>query len=263
MSRPVHALSVVDNLLVRSAGPADAPTLVLLHGLADSGAMFVPLFDTPLAERYRLVAIDMPGFGASPARADVATIGEHARALTTLLEQLVPAGERYGIVAHSIAAMVVTDAAQSLGDAMAGLFSIEGNLTLADAYFSGRAATYDDPRRFQADFVDYLWGAGRDHPILRRYYASVIRADAHATWAIARDAFTRSATSPPGEAFRAVRQPKRYYWGTGNTPEETKAWLADSGIDHEAYHDASHWPTIDAAEATAGAIGRFFDGVLA
>jgi pimeloyl-ACP methyl ester carboxylesterase len=51
-------------LFYREAGPKDAPTLLLLHGLPSSSRMFEPLF-ARLADRYRLVAPDYPGFGHS------------------------------------------------------------------------------------------------------------------------------------------------------------------------------------------------------
>src|ERR1700674_3831478 len=56
----------VDGLSVfyREAGPKDAPTLLLLHGLPSSSRMFEPLF-ARLSDRYHLVAPDYPGFGHS------------------------------------------------------------------------------------------------------------------------------------------------------------------------------------------------------
>lgn len=56
----------VDGLSIfyREAGPKDAPTLLLLHGLPSSSRMFEPLF-VLLSDRYHLVAPDYPGFGHS------------------------------------------------------------------------------------------------------------------------------------------------------------------------------------------------------
>jgi pimeloyl-ACP methyl ester carboxylesterase len=48
----------------REAGPNDAPTLLLLHGLPSSSRMFEPLF-VRLSDRYHLAAPDYPGFGHS------------------------------------------------------------------------------------------------------------------------------------------------------------------------------------------------------
>ncbi|MGA9566625.1 MAG: alpha/beta hydrolase [Candidatus Korobacteraceae bacterium] len=52
------------SIFYREAGPEDAPTLLLLHGLPSSSRMFEPLFSR-LSDRYHLVAPDYPGFGHS------------------------------------------------------------------------------------------------------------------------------------------------------------------------------------------------------
>ena len=56
----------VDGLSIfyREAGPKDAPTILLLHGLPSSSRMFESLF-ARLSDRYHLVAPDYPGFGHS------------------------------------------------------------------------------------------------------------------------------------------------------------------------------------------------------
>ncbi|HWZ72123.1 MAG TPA: alpha/beta hydrolase [Casimicrobiaceae bacterium] len=52
------------SIFYREAGPKDAPTVLLLHGLPSSSRMFEPLFSR-LSNRYHLVAPDYPGFGHS------------------------------------------------------------------------------------------------------------------------------------------------------------------------------------------------------
>ncbi len=56
----------VDGLSIfyREAGPKDAPTILLLHGLPSSSRMFEPLF-ARLSDHYHLLAPDYPGFGHS------------------------------------------------------------------------------------------------------------------------------------------------------------------------------------------------------
>src|SRR5688572_12028373 len=53
-------------IFYREAGPADAPTLVLLHGFPSSSHMFRNLIPA-LSERYHIIAPDYPGFGLSEA----------------------------------------------------------------------------------------------------------------------------------------------------------------------------------------------------
>jgi pimeloyl-ACP methyl ester carboxylesterase len=51
-------------IFYREAGPADAPKLLLLHGFPSAGHMFRDLIP-PLADRFHMVAPDLPGFGQS------------------------------------------------------------------------------------------------------------------------------------------------------------------------------------------------------
>ena len=48
----------------REAGPKDAPTILLLHGFPTAGHMFRDLIPQ-LADRFHLVAPDLPAFGQS------------------------------------------------------------------------------------------------------------------------------------------------------------------------------------------------------
>jgi pimeloyl-ACP methyl ester carboxylesterase len=50
----------------REAGPVDAPVVLLLHGFPTASHMFRDLMPL-LADRYRLIAPDLPGFGQTKA----------------------------------------------------------------------------------------------------------------------------------------------------------------------------------------------------
>jgi len=55
-----------NQIFYREAGPKDAPAVLLLHGFPTSSHMFRNLIPA-LADRYRVVAPDLPGFGFSDA----------------------------------------------------------------------------------------------------------------------------------------------------------------------------------------------------
>lgn len=55
-----------NNVFYREAGPADGPTVLLLHGWPSSSHMFRDLIPK-LADRFHLIAPDYPGFGYSDA----------------------------------------------------------------------------------------------------------------------------------------------------------------------------------------------------
>src|SRR4051812_778126 len=54
------------DIFYRDAGPTDAPVLLLLHGFPTSSQMFRELIPR-LADTYRVIAPDYPGFGYSAA----------------------------------------------------------------------------------------------------------------------------------------------------------------------------------------------------
>jgi pimeloyl-ACP methyl ester carboxylesterase len=64
----LYRTTQIDGLSIfyREAGPKDAPTILLLHGLPSSSRMFEPLL-TRLAGQFHMVAPDYPGFGHSDA----------------------------------------------------------------------------------------------------------------------------------------------------------------------------------------------------
>jgi pimeloyl-ACP methyl ester carboxylesterase len=67
MTHPTYYRTIkIDGLSIfyREAGPKDAPTILLLHGLPTSSRQFESLF-ARLSDRFHLVAPDYPGFGHS------------------------------------------------------------------------------------------------------------------------------------------------------------------------------------------------------
>ena len=87
-----HRTAKVDGLDIfyREAGPHDVPVILLLHGFPTSSHMFRNLIPA-LADRYRVLAPDYPGFGQSemPDRTTFAyTFDRFAEIVDALLDQL-------------------------------------------------------------------------------------------------------------------------------------------------------------------------------
>ena len=57
-------------LHVRDFGPEDAPPIVLIHGWSQHHISWVKQFESPLAEEFRIVAMDLRGHGQSEAPPD-------------------------------------------------------------------------------------------------------------------------------------------------------------------------------------------------
>jgi pimeloyl-ACP methyl ester carboxylesterase len=87
-----HRTRTIDGVKIfyREAGPADAPVVLLLHGFPTSSHMFRNLIPE-LADRYRVIAPDYPGYGQSdmPDRATFSyTFDRFGELVDGLLDQI-------------------------------------------------------------------------------------------------------------------------------------------------------------------------------
>jgi len=85
-------------------GPAEAPTVVLVHGFADSAAMWF-LRKPDLFARFHVIAADLPGHGRSPPyHTSRLTIKDLAMELQLLLRKVKT--DDFTLVGHSMGGMV-------------------------------------------------------------------------------------------------------------------------------------------------------------
>ncbi|WNI24911.1 alpha/beta fold hydrolase [Streptomyces sp. ITFR-16] len=110
-----HRTATVDGheILFREAGPADAPTIVLLHGYPTSSFMFRGLIPL-LADRYHVIAPDHLGFGhsdAPPVEEFTYTFDALAELTSGLLDQL--GLDRYALYVQDYGAPIAMSMAWS------------------------------------------------------------------------------------------------------------------------------------------------------
>ena len=228
--------------------PADRPTALCIAGFGDTASMFAPLLDTPLAAACRLAPIDLPGFGAMPPLPRT-TLDTLAAAVRRRAEQ---AGATI-IVAHSVASIIASLVARDAAGPVDTVISLEGNLTAADAYFSGTAADHPDPQAFRSAFLARLQRGADADPILARYRAIVADADPDALWQLGCDARRFSNDHVPGEVL--MQAPRAVYlYNPENCRDETLDWLDRHPLPRHRLDGASHWPTLDRPDQTAEAI---------
>lgn len=91
------------------------PAVVLIHGNSSSGLCFKRQLESPLAEKYRLIAIDLPGHGRSDNAADPEkrySIPGYAETLISFIEQL--SLKRAVFAGWSLGGHVILEAADRL-----------------------------------------------------------------------------------------------------------------------------------------------------
>ena len=115
------------NIFYREAGRADAPTLLLLHGFPTAGHMFRDLIPL-VADRFHLVAPDLPGFGQSdmPSRENFKyTFDNLEKAIGRFTEVI--GLERYAIYIFDYGAPVGLRIAVKRPDRITAIISQNGN----------------------------------------------------------------------------------------------------------------------------------------
>lgn len=124
-----HRTVEVDGIDVfwREAGPSDAPVLLLLHGYPTSSHMFRHLIPA-LADRFRVIAPDLVGFGRSsaPSVEDFDYTFDSLAAVTRRFLEIIGVS-RYSIYVQDYGAPVGWRLALADPDAVEGIISQNGN----------------------------------------------------------------------------------------------------------------------------------------
>jgi pimeloyl-ACP methyl ester carboxylesterase len=158
------------NMFLYEAGAMDAPTVVLIHGLADEADTWRHVM-LPLAQRYRVVALDLPGFGRSDLPAKGYGIYYLAALVREVMSQLsIP---RATLVGSSLGAVIAHMIAVRWTMRVAGLVLVDGGLAL-------------EPQKLQLKtlvgmlpFIGEHWYNGlrkdpqKTYATLRPYYADI------------------------------------------------------------------------------------------
>jgi pimeloyl-ACP methyl ester carboxylesterase len=134
------------NIFYRESGPDRAPVVLLLHGFPTSSHMFRNLIPA-LADSYRVIAVDYPGFGQSdmPDRSEFAyTFDRFAELVDSLLDRL--GVMRYAMYVMDYGAPVGWRLAVKHPERVTGLIIQNGN-----AYDEGLKEFWDPIKAYWSD----------------------------------------------------------------------------------------------------------------
>ena len=279
---PVAYRSVkVDGLSIfyREAGPKDAPTILMLHGLPSSSRMFEPLL-TRLAGEFHMIAPDYPGFGHSDAPSpkgfaytfdNIATVMDHFTEALNLTRYSLymqdyggPVGFRMAL-AHPdrVEALIVQDAVahnEGLGanwatrrafwaDRASHEAALRTNLLSLDTTRTRHVGSDPNPEKYDPD----LWTD--EYAFLNKAGEADIQSDLFYDYRSNVDAY------PKWQAWLQATQPRLLViWGKYDlsfTPTEPEAYRRDVPTAQVHVLDAGHFALDTAADEIADLVRRF------
>jgi len=272
------------DVFYREAGPADAPVILLLHGFPTASHMFRDLIPL-LADRYRLVAPDLPGFGQTkaPARGTFDyTFDRLAQVIEGFTEAL--SLNRYALYIFDYGAPVGLRLAMRHPDRVSAIISQNGN-----AYTDGFSDQWGPWEAYWRDGSDanreacraalspdtirnWQYGTGADPELLspdgyELDIAYMARPDAEEIQLdLIRDYRTNVVLYPEFQAyFRANRPPLMATWGRHDPafiPAGAKAYKRDLPDAEVHLLDAGHFALETHAGEIAALIREFLGRVL-
>ena len=285
MIRYQHAIVDGSKIFYREAGPKTAPNILLLHGFPTSSHMFRNLIPT-LADRYHVVAPDLPGFGFSdaPDRKQFRyTFEQLAKAIDSFTQTI--GLERYAIYVFNYGAPVGLRLALAHPERITAIISQNGN-----AYEEGLSQGWNPIQKYwkqptagnraalrdfltpEATKSQYVYGVkdetllapeayALDSALLSRPGNDEIQLDLFLDYA------SNVALYPKfQEYFRTKQPPLLAVWGQSDPfflPPGAEAFKRDNPSAEVRFYDTGHFALETHAEEIASAIQDFLGRKLA
>ena len=260
------AHSVEHGMFVRTAAGADrtAAPVLFIHGLGESGLCFEPLLERTELDRWTRLVPGFRGYGRSVWPDQVPSLEGLVDHLAAWLEDRCIGAAV--LVGHSLGGALATLLAERYPREVAGVVSVDGNVSYDDCAFSGPAARLSLARFVDSGFAelrDKVYRRGVDDPAARGYYASLRLADPRAfhRHAIELVALSRTETLADrlrgllADRLRGLAVPSRYIVGCPHgASARSRELLASAKVDTVAVSPSGHWPFIDQPDAFTTAL---------
>lgn len=125
--RSIHLKGSRARVSYFDAGPRDAPVVVLIHGLQDEADTWRHVF-APLAEKQRVIALDLPGFGRSDKQARTYSVTFFANVVVELMDRL---GIHYAtVIGNSLGGMIAETVALEHAARCSRLVLVDGTIAI-------------------------------------------------------------------------------------------------------------------------------------
>ncbi|MCP4405828.1 MAG: alpha/beta hydrolase [bacterium] len=246
---------VIDNINIhyRDRGSSKKPVLLLIHGLGCSLKYWDCVFDAGELSHYRILAVDLPGFGLSekPERYDY-QLPSQGRLVFELLHALQI--REFSLVGHSMGGAIAILMALQQPQLIRKLLVIEPNLLASHAQLSRQIVEYTEAafikryEEFRLSAIDTVkyWFVNLQQRDLDEYIGELLKTTAVSMYRSANSLL--SETSEPGLAhvFRQMSIPRHFLIGEETTkvkpvPEEFR----NGGVNTVVVPGVGHMMMVD------------------
>lgn len=240
----------------------EGPTIVWIHGLGESSLCFAAVSRHPALQAFRHRLIDLPGYGRSPWPAEAYRLEEGAAELASWLGA---EPEPVILLGHSMGGVLAQLIAERAPSRVRAVVDVDGNLSLGDCGFSGKAAAYPLEAFLAKGFDELAEGAfagGATSAALRGYYASMRFADPRVLYRHAQDLVEMSGKEDLASRLAALPMPHLYLAGSPDgAAARSKELLVASNARWKVIEPAGHWPFIDRPDDFANAAAEFLRSI--
>lgn len=270
-------------MMVRRFGAG--PELLWLHGLGECSQNFDAVAAHPALAGFSHTLPDFPGYGRSPwpeegegdpdprdtrdrpgdasARDGRDVAGGEGRSLGALADHLVRwlGDRRPALIGASMGGVLATLVAERT--AVRAVVNVDGNISLGDCNFSGKAAAYAIDDFIASGFAALraeVYEAGRTDLALRGYHAALSAASPRVFHRHARELVELSRSEQLAPRLAALPAPALFVAGVPRgICEHSRALLDRHAVRWIGVEPAGHWVHHDQLDVFAAAVAAFLD----
>jgi pimeloyl-ACP methyl ester carboxylesterase len=256
--------SFEDGMYIRLVqGTQRGRTITYVHGLGESGLCFEKLISDPRLAAWTHLVPDLPGYGKSDWPPRPMPLHEQAAMLASIIaaRHMAPAV----VLGHSMGGVIGTMLCEQHPELVRGFINLEGNISLADCAFSGKAAAYradEFAAAGHAAMLDEIYRAGVSDLPQRTYFASIQMCDARSFHLNSAELVMLSGSEKLAGRLGALEPPCVYIAGSPRgTGTRSCELLTEAGVPLQAVQNAGHWPFIDQQQDFVGRILEFLSNL--
>jgi pimeloyl-ACP methyl ester carboxylesterase len=234
---------------------ASGTPVLFVHGLGNAASNFEDTLAAPVLADHRLIALDLPGCGASPyprTRLDIDGVVDVVEAFVDAIDP-----PRFLIVGASLGGLVALLYAERHSDRLVGFLNVEGNLAPEDCMYSRRVVphTYEEFSRTVLPDIKRSVAAksGRG---FAKHLEVLNRADPRAYYDYSFQTVEYSDNGRLLDRFLSLPVPVHFVYGSANRGLTYLPRLRDSRCTVTEIMGADHFLFYDAPEAFADCVRR-------